>query len=63
MPHEVQPRRLMLAAHCSVLAGELATLRRQLRDHERLVQFRAQGATKIKLLQTEVITLHVSSDV
>jgi hypothetical protein len=35
-------------------AGELATLKRQLRDHERLVQFRAQGASKIKLLQTEV---------
>jgi hypothetical protein len=37
-----------------LLAGELVTLKRQLRDHERLVQFRAQGATKIKLLQTEV---------
>ena len=38
-------------------AGELASLRRQLRDHERLVQFRAQGATKIKLLQTEVANM------
>jgi hypothetical protein len=37
--------------------GELATLKRQLRDHERLVQFRAQGASKIKLLQTEVLEL------
>ena len=37
-----------------VFVGELASLKRQLRDHERLVQFRAQGATKIKLLQTEV---------
>ncbi len=44
------------------LEGELASLKRQLRDHERLVQFRAQGATKIKLLQTEVDKLRTAKE-